>query len=98
MNSFHLKIAGGVALLMFAVMGIDCSTSSRAMQSCMRSHFHGLVSEVLLFASLGAGVWIGVRTADASKRNWLGWVVGIAIAFALGSFFAWLGFETHSSD
>lgn len=49
----------------------------------------------LLCTSCRRGDWglsVGVWTAERTGRAWVGWVVGIGVALALGFFLEWVGF------
>ncbi|BEP48920.1 hypothetical protein GmRootV116_26160 [Variovorax sp. V116] len=90
---------GSAVVLLILGSLIGCSLSaSWPLRSCVRSALHGVVSELLLFASMLLGGWLGWETGTAFRRQWLGWIAGIASALALGFFFMWLGFEPHVSE
>ncbi len=33
-----------------------------------------------MFAGVGTGIWVGIRVAEKSNKNWLGWFVGVIAA------------------
>jgi hypothetical protein len=88
-----LKVVGAFTVLGFALMAFDCALSDMRMQRCMRQGVFGAVSYLLYLGSwLLAGV-LGVGVAERSKRNWVGWMTGIALVLVFGFILGWLGFE-----
>lgn len=48
----------------------------------------GIVSVVVVFGSAGAALFAGGFTAQATRRNWLGWVAGLLMFVLLSAAFS----------
>ena len=93
MSAAHWKGVGGVVLVMLAIGAGDCGFANGIFRQCMSQTVHGIVSYALAAGAFTIGGWLGVETASATHRTWLGWVVGIVVAFALAFLMMWLGFD-----
>lgn len=92
MNTFPFKVAATIVLVALGVMLIQCVTFTDNAAICMRRSLIEVGLWVLHFATLAAAIWLGIEAARASKRQWLGWVTGVAILVLLNAALSWMGF------
>lgn len=98
MTPFHWKVVGTIALLLVAGMTLRCWIWADQVGRCVRGEAHSLIGMLLHVGSWAIAIWLGVEAARASKRPWVGWVVGILAVGALGFFLSWAGFELSSDE
>lgn len=81
------RLASGVAL----IVALDAVRMAWPERNFVSGFFQSYLAIVLYYAgflsAMGAGIWSGVRAADRSGRNWLGWCAGLLCAVVVYAFF-----------
>lgn len=92
MQPMNWKIVGGAAIGLLAFATLGCALDRGSTQECLREAVHGAISYLLLLGAIGVGIWAGSEAAERSGHAWVGWVVGVLVAFALASLLNWIGY------
>lgn len=98
MNTFHAKVAAGLAGLWLLVTALGCSVEDGAMRSCMRGNLHSALATGLHIGAAAVAIWVGMECAARSYRNWLGWVSGLVLFVLLACLLEWLGYPMPHRD
>jgi hypothetical protein len=91
MTDFHWKLVGGCAIGLIVFTLIGCGLDGGSVRECVRSNVIGGLGYLLLLGSLATGTWLGMATAAATDKAWLGWCIGLAVAFGLSYVLEWIG-------
>jgi drug/metabolite transporter (DMT)-like permease len=75
-------------LIFFAAVSFDSTVSVWGEHRPVGGWFEEFIARTINFgfplAALAAGIFAGARVAERSRRNWIGWIVGIAAFYAVG--------------
>lgn len=98
MSTYQIKVVATIVLAVFGIMLLRCLAFSDNAATCMRSNVIDAALWAAHWATLVAGVWLGVEAARVSERKWVGWVAGIAVTVALNVALSWMGFTLPSHE
>lgn len=97
MTSFQAKIVAAVLLGVFFLIPLRCVLWAEDVQACARGGMVDLVLVAAHFWTLANAVWLGVEASKRSGRQWVGWLIGLAVLVALNAMLVWLEFPYPSS-
>lgn len=98
MNAFRATVTSGIVGLWLVLTAIGCAVEDGPLRSCMRTNLHGAIATGLHLAAAAFAVWVGMLLAGRSRRNWLGWVLGLVVFIAGAYLVDWLGYPMPHRD